>query len=371
MSIDAKTRLARLSTFLEKDPSNFNLLSEAASIAYEIGEIDRAKEWIDRSATLAPLPGPLLNLKGLIALQEGRAAEAAEIFQRLSDESGSPALRFNLAWSKALLGQYQDALDLLEDDVLSASQTAPSLKIQMMHHLGLYDEALSVGHELAASYPDNQALMGALATLALDAEKADLAKTYAERAPSTAEGSAVLGMLTLGDHDVAGSMPLFENAISQQPQNPRAWIGKGLALLMSGDNDAAADAIDRGAALFGDHLGSWVASGWTHFVRGDYQKARESFERTITTDPNFSEGHGGMAVIELLEGHTEEAKRQTEVALRLDRNCFGAALAKSMLLDRSGHSQMAQKIREAAMSVPAGPNGETIAQALLGFKNRR
>ncbi|HEV2562627.1 MAG TPA: tetratricopeptide repeat protein [Rhizomicrobium sp.] len=356
--------------FLDKDPVNLSLLSDAASAAFDEHAFDQAAALIERHAAISPLPPALANLNGVIALSQQRFGDAAAIFADLRQRGAdNPALRFNLAWSKAMLCEYKDALDLLDDATVAASPRAPALKIEMMHHLNLYDEALACGQDLAARYPDNQALMGALATLALDAEKPDLAKQYAERAGDNAEGRAALGILTLGEHDTARSLEMFDEALAAQPGNPRAWVGKGLALLISGDTAAGAEAIDKGAELFNDHLGSWVASGWAHFVTGDYAKARASFERALATDPNFSESHGGIAVLDIMQGDIEAARRSAEIALRLDRKSFGGALAKSMLLDKQGNTQMAQKIREIALSTPVGPNGETIAQALVGFSS--
>jgi tetratricopeptide (TPR) repeat protein len=266
-----------------------------------------------------------------------------------------------------MIGAYQEAADLLDDEAITASPRAPALKIQILHHLDRYDDALAAGEDLVKLYPDNRALMGALATLAIDAEKPELARAYAERAGDNPEGRAALGFLTLGEHDTGTALEIFEQVLAAQPDNPRAWVGKGLALLASGGTAAASEALDRGAELFGSHLGSWIASGWTHFVQKDYAKARASFDRAIALDPNFSEIHGGLAVLDIIEGNITSARRRTETALRLDKNSFGGALAKSLLLEGSGHPRAGQKVFDATLSMPAGLNGETIAQAIAAF----
>jgi tetratricopeptide (TPR) repeat protein len=365
----ASARLERLLRFSQSDPANLALIVDAANEAFSCEEIALADQLIDRHTQLAPLPAPLLNLQGLIALAQNRYADAADIFGALRAQGDDAGLRFNLAWAKAMQGAYQDALDLLDDGALSAAPRAPALKIHALHHLGRYDDGLAVGQALAERFPDNEALMGALATLSLDAEKADLARNYASRAGGNAEGRAALGFLALGDHETSQSLDLFETAIAAQPGNPRAWVGKGLGLLAAGDAAAGAKAIDRGAELFGDHIGSWVACGWAQFVSGDNAKARASFARALAIDENFSESHGGLAVMDIVEGRLEEARRRSEIALRLDRNCFGGALAKSLLLDRSGHARAAQKVREMAFATPIGPNGRTLAEELVAFGN--
>lgn len=368
--IETSPRLARLSRFLEQDPRNLALLGDAAAAAFDDRAFDQAAELIDRYAGIASLPPPIANLAGLVALARQDFAGAATIFAKLRGEGhDDPGLRFNLAWAQAVLGAHQAALDLLDDETLAASPRAPALRIQMMHHLGQYEDALACGQGLAERFPDNQALMGALATLAIDAEETDLARHYAARAGDQAEGLAALGILTLGDQDKDAAIALFDRALAAQPANPRAWVGKGLGLLSAGAPEEAAAAIDRGAELFGDHLGSWVAAGWAHFVGGRLATARDRFEHVVALDPTFAEGHGGLAVLAVLDGRTDEAQRHSEVALRLDRQSLGGALAKSLLLDRSGDKQSAERIRAMALSAPVGPNGQTIAQALAGFSS--
>jgi tetratricopeptide (TPR) repeat protein len=361
-------RLDQLLRFLDRDPGNLALIADAATAAYDAQALDTAAELVARYAAKAPVPATLANLHGLTALAQQRFADAAAVFCELRDAGhDDPRLRFNLAWAYAMVGRHAEALTLLDDATVAASSRAPALKIQMMHHLGHFDGALACGESLAQRHPDNAALMGALATLAIDAEQPDLARSYAERAGDIPEGLAALGVLTLGANDLAGSMTMFEAALRKEPNNARALMGKGLALLVSGNQRDAIAAIDRGAELFEDHLGSWIASGWAHFTAGDRAGARKSFERALAIDPNFAETHGGLAVLDIADGRQDEAHKRVDIALRLDRNCFGAALAKSMLLEKSGDTGGAQRVRDLALGAPVGEGGQTIAQALVKF----
>lgn len=363
----ADEKLERLQRYLERDPANLSLLGDAARAAYETGDFERAAELLARHRALAALPPDLANLEGMTALAIQRYADAAAIFEGLRAHGDDPALRFNLAWAKAMLGAHQDALHLLDDETLGASPRAPALKIRMMHHLGLLDDALACGELLARRYPKDIQLMGALASAALDAGKPEAATAYGKRAGDDPTGRTALAMLALADHDSGRALDMFDSALAAQPANARAWIGKGLSLMAAGDTAHAAVALDRGAELFEDHLGSWVAAGWAHFVNGDMESARARFERALAVDPTFAEIHGGLAVLDILAGDLASAKKRCETAQRLDRNCLGAALAQSIMLDRGGHGKLAQRVRDIAMSRPIGLNGETIAQALVAF----
>jgi tetratricopeptide (TPR) repeat protein len=364
-------QLARLLGFLKSDPGNVPLATDAARLAFDEKNLTLAASILDGLEAATALPSGLVNLKGCIALAEGRFEDAAPIFAELLKQSpDDPALRFNLAWAMARLGHFEQVAELLDDAAIAASPEAPALKIWALHHLERYDEALQAGEQLAQRYPNNQALMGALATLAMDAERADLSRHYAERAGANAEGRAALGLLALGEQDATLSVKLFDEALAKQQDNPRALIGKGLALMSTGDVAAGAKALDRGAEIFRTHLGSWVAAGWAYYVAGDYSSARARFEQAIAIDPNFGESHGGLAVIDIAEGKLEDARRRADIALRLDRKSFGGALAKSLLLDKEGRSDAAQRVRALAFATPVGIQGRTLGQELaaLGAK---
>jgi len=362
------SKLGHILAFLAQDPSNPALLCDAAAQAFDTGDLDLSASLIRQHADIAALPPALVNLQGLIAISQERFADAAKILDGLrASGTDDPALRFNLAWAQAMTGGWQAALDLLDDESVAASRRAPSLKIQVLHHLGRLDDALACGEALSERFADDRALMGALASVAIDAGKTELAIDYARRAGDNPEGKAALAILALGEQDISGSLAMSEEALRQDPANARALISKGLCLLSSGDMRGGIAALDRGAELFRTHIGSWVAAGWAHFTAHDYSAARARFERAMALDPNFAETHGGIAVLDIVEGRMDDAARECEIALRLDRNCFGAALAKSLLLQNRGRPQMAQKVIDIAMSTPVGPGGETLAQMLAGF----
>lgn len=368
MENGAGQRLQRLLGFLERDPQNLSLLADTASAALDAGQLDESWRLIECYAEMSPLPAALQNLKGVVAISRQDFGEAVAIFEQLlAAHPADPALRFNLAWARAMLEDYQGALSVLDDEAAAATPAAASLKIQMMHHLGLLEEALACGLGLAELHPDNTALMGALATVAMDAEDLELARLYASRAGDQHEGVAALGMLMLNEEKIDDALGHFNKALESRPDSARALLGKGLALLAKGEPRLAAGWIDKGAEVFGDHLGSWVASGWAYFVDGDLAASRARFETALALDDTFAETHGALAVLDIAEGQIESAKHRTEIALRLDRQCFGAALAKSLLLMSEGNAAAAERVRNIALNTPIGAGGKTIAQAMANM----
>ena len=361
----APSRLERLLPLLEADPENLALLADAAETALAEGRPETAGELLERYAAIAPLPPREANLAGLAALQAKQYDRAAERFGELV-ESGvdDPAVRFNLAWACAMDKKFDRALELLDDDLARALPQAAMLQVQLLHDRGEFDEAAAKARDYVELHPTYPPLMAAVSVLALDVEDEALAAACAAKGGEHPDALTTLGTLALGDERATEALALFDRALDRNQQVPRAWVGRGLARLLTGQSpDAAAD-IDRGAEMFGDHLGSWIAAGWAHFVNKDLASARARFEKALELDDTFAESHGSLAVIDLLEGNVEGAREKSEIALRLDRQCYSAALARSLLAAGAGDQKTAQRIYDAAINTPIDGTGRTIGQAL-------
>lgn len=166
------SQLKQILGILEQDPSNPSLLSSAALLAFDAGDLTLCQGLIERLAAVIPLAGPLRNLQGLLALAQKQFEYAIEIFTKSRDEGADdPASRFNLAWAYAMTSKWQEALDLLDDDSLAASLRGPALKIYALRHLGRLEDALVCGVFLLKRYPENQALIDELVNVERDSEK--------------------------------------------------------------------------------------------------------------------------------------------------------------------------------------------------------
>jgi tetratricopeptide (TPR) repeat protein len=365
------SRTNRLLGYLEHDPENLQLICDAAEAAVAEGDDSTATAMLEKHEALAPLPPPMLNLRGLAALKAGRFDDAAAAFTSLREAGeDAPAVRLNLAWALTMNGHYADALPLVDAEVVALNPSGAGLRIRLLHHLDRSEEAMEEGGRMAELYPGDHVLMGTLANAALDADRADLARHYAERAGSHHDGLSTMGLLLLDEDRVGESAALFDRILAADIGNPRALLGKGLERLAVGDTSEATLWLDRAAERFGDHLGTWVAAGWAWYVQGDLAAARARFETAQALDDTFAETQGGLAVLDIAEGRIEEGRRRAEVALRLDRASFGAALATILLLEHDGKPEMAKRISEAAFNVPIGIGGKTLAQALAARTRR-
>jgi tetratricopeptide (TPR) repeat protein len=362
-------RLDRLLPLLDADPDNLALLSDAAETALAERRPELAADLLDRYAAVAPLSPEASNLAGLAALQIGRFERAAGLFEQAGASEGP--VRYNLAFALAMQKAFDRALALLDDDLARALPQAAMLQVQILHQQGEFDRAAERAREYVAIHADYSPLMAVVSVLALDVEDEQLAAECAAKGGGHPDALSTLGTLALGEDRATEALDLFDRALDRNPAAPRAWVGRGLAKLLTGGTPTAAADLDRGAEMFGDHLGSWIAAGWAHFVNRDLAAARARFETALELDPNFAESHGSLAVLDLLEGDSEGARQRSEVALRLDRQCYSAALARTLLAAGSGDQAKARRIYETAVNLPVDASGRTIAQALatLGLRS--
>ncbi|WP_054530544.1 tetratricopeptide repeat protein [Erythrobacter sp. SG61-1L] len=365
MQAETQSRLELLLSYLGHDPDNPNLLRDCAAAAMELGDLAKAKHLFARLRDVGELTDADSNLWAIAAMRSGEPELAAETFAGLLERNpGNHGLAFNLAWARALAGDNEGALALLSEDLTEALPQAAQLEVHLLHASGLFDKAEHRARAHLAQHGDYPPFAAAVSVLALDVEDEGLARAMAEKGGTHPDALTTLGTLTLGDQQPEEARAMFEQALALSPNSPRAWVGLGLADLLQGNAATAGERLDKGAEIFGDHLGSWIAAGWAYLIAGDLPTARARFEQAVALDGTFAEAQGSLAVAELLTGQREEATRRAEVALRLDRHCFSAAFVQILLNAADGNPERAQRIMEMALKQPLGADGRTIADAI-------
>lgn len=365
VTAEARKTYELLKGYLAQDPGNVQLLGDVAIAALQADDSAGAQQQVDQLFAAAGAPAPLISEVGRAALSTGHYALAKRIFSQLREEGETSAVTaYNLAYALSGTGEADAALSLVDEDLAAALPEAAALRVQLLHGRGLFDEAMEAARGFLQLFPESGPLQAAAAVLALDVENEPLAAALAGQIPDRPEGLMTLGTLVLGDGRPAEALDLFDRSVALQRFNPRALIGRGLARLGLGEADAAAEDIDQGAEQFGDHIGSWIAAGWAHYVRGDLAGARSRFERAFAIDPAFAETIGSLSVIDFLEGHAEEARRKSTAALRLDRECFSAWLTQSLIEAGKGNDAAARGVLDQALTMPVGKSGRTMVQFL-------
>jgi Tfp pilus assembly protein PilF len=358
-------RLERMLGYLEHDRGNVNLAMDCAEAALAAGRPELANKILEPLEANGDLNDAAANLAGLAAMRSGDQPRAQRLFGALlttaPDDEG---LRFNMAWSLGLEGRHAEARDALGDIAGTSLPQAAMLDLQIHHHLGELDAAEPKLAAYIARFPDYAPLQSAASVLAMDADLPELARACALRGGDDTDALATLGALELGDNQLGVARDLFARALAKRESNPRANIGFGLVALAEGDSAQSRDYLDRGAAQFGNHLGSWIAAGWAHFLAGDDQTARARFETALAIDDNFGEAQGSMAAMDAFAGDFANARRRLTIAQRLDRQSFSAALTAMVLAAADGNQAQAKRIFETALKQPITHDGRSLGEAL-------
>ena len=359
-------RLTSLLGYLDHDPGNDTLRADAVSEALQANQAGLAHRLLSERNKTAPMPLVLVNLAGHVALARQDHATAVEHFQSLiSSVPEDLNARFNAAWALAMTGRKDEALALLSEDVVSSLPQAAMLEIQLRHEQGDLEDAIVKGRTYLTKYPEHRGLAAAVSVLAMDVEDLGLAKAAALKAGDHPDAITTLSLIQLGDGALDAAVNGFDKALAASSQIPRARLGRGLARLAQRKVELALDDLDAAATQFQTHLGSWVASGWAHLLLGDLVTCRKRFESGMAVDDTFSELQGGLAVIDVLEGHTEDAARRITIAMKLDRTCFSAVLAQTLLLHNRGDIEEAKALIERALKTPINERGDTLTSEIV------
>ena len=352
--------------FLRTDPYNTQLKLDAAEASLAAGLNAKVIELLIDFSSEDELLIPAQNLIGMAALSEQKFEMAAQSFQAMVDRGVTDEnIGFNLSFALTHLGRYAEALEILPDRAVQNLAQAAMLKVQLLHQVGEFDDAEETARQAVVSFPEHIGLMAATSVLALDIEDRNLARQAAEIARDHPDGKTTLATLALEDADTETAFSLFNEVVVSNPMKPRSWIGRGLTQLMLGDYVEGAKDLDHGAKLFGDHLGSWIAAGWAYFIQRNYEESRIRFQTALDFDPSFSESHGSLAVIAVLDGDEQKARHLIRTARGLDKNCLSAAFAQSLLAGARGQADVARQITEKALNTPIDDGGRTLAEMLV------
>ena len=99
------------------------------------------------------------------------------------------------------------------------------------------------------------------------------------------------------------------------------------------------------------HIGTWHGQGWAQLLDHDLEAAQKSFGTALEMDRNFSESHGGLAVVLALRKQDVLARQHAEKALRLDKNNLSGRYAQALL---NGEVKDTVAIRKLAQRLLAG-----------------
>jgi len=347
---------------LRSDPANVSLLQECVRVALAEQRPDKARESLDLAQHSGLSPSVFRYASAQVLLHEHRWAEAIAVLNELLELDGPALPPTDLAAALFALGfalfseqHHVQAAAVLERALLTGVAPPGSLAylLRSLHHSGNPKAACEAWSNSSAQ--DRTPEAAGIASLAYfdtrqHEQAASLARDCLERSPDCVEAlvvHAAEGMLRGG---AESAVPLLERAVGLNQRDGRVWSTLATARMAQGDLDSALQAYDRATETLTDHIGTWSGMAWAYLIKKDFDAARRCFDRAMAIDDRFGETHGGLAVLEALQGHREEAERFVVTARRLDPKGFAWRYAEALL---SGNAKDAESVQRLAQRLLA------------------
>lgn len=207
--------------------------------------------------------------------------------------------------------------------------------------------------------------LGAIRAIA-DARQRDQMLARAESALGSANRSTQLE-----------SLRLFDGAARLRPDSARAWSGLAAArwaAVSAGDLSAEVglplveEAARKAIALDPALSRPWLHLGLTHARRWEWTPAEEAFARAIALDPRSGAARSRYAEFLLLTGKRAEARRQIDVAMRLEPRSRVVLHTAGFILTMTRETESAADAYRTLLRIDAGD--ERAREQLLKLEHR-
>lgn len=363
-------RLVRLLGFLSHDPSNPMLLADALNLAIETGDRDNGQSLLAHLDQHRVDDPQICALALHLALQAHDFATAAAYGDK-AVKAGieHPAVIYNAAFAHFYSGDYTATADLFARHAgAQDSSAALLLHARALHHQELTEEAEPLVARALAQEPQNNEARGLLALLRYENDDLDsalgLAREVLVEQPDQLDALIACASAHFEQRDIGASRNAWQHTVQAHPQCGRAWSGLGQLEFNELQFDQALEHLNKAVEFMPDHIGTWHLLAWIHILRNNSAAAREALLKSYELDRNFGETHGGLAVVDVMDGLEDEARFGIRRALKLNPDGLGARYAEMLLLQRAGKAEEAADLVRGVLA-KTSPDGHNSGQVLL------
>jgi len=354
--------LQRLSAFLAQDPGNTELACEVFDLHFTAGSFSDARNVLDALPEEAKHHVGVRFRHARLALVVGDYAQAERTLTELAASGHArPAIAHDIAFAQ-LCQRDLDAAHASIETALDRHGETPALRIlQARVALMRKDyEGAQAALTHALRLDPHEATAHGLRALAWldagdDAQAAHAADTCLAQHPDQHEALLAAGTTALWRGEAERSATHYARALERFPNSGRALSGMAQCRMLAGDLEGARALLERAVVAMPDHIGTWHALGWIQLLAGDLDLAEKSYTEALALDRNFSESHGGLAVVALLDERYVEGEECMKRALRLDPNGVSGRYARSLWLQHTGEHQAADAVFAELMRAGAMP----------------
>lgn len=268
------------------------LLADLAAAYFMAGDFAKTTATLDAMARKAPLPPPLISLRGLAALRLDKRREALAHFRTaLAGDPNEGTANFYLGTLAAEAGDIPRAIRHLE---IAARNYRD-------RYAARYNLALSLYR--AGRWQEGVKL---------------LEQPGAEESRLTAEVNNLLGQGYDKLDRVKEAVDSYQKAILQEPRNPSYVFDLGLMALRRRTYDLAEIVFSAGLERFPENRNLALALGGTFQLRGQMEKARQTFQAMLANHPRDPLVHLYLGNSYFEAGRFEDALKAFTQGLEID-----------------------------------------------------
>jgi len=343
---NTQAALAAYANALKSEPENLEAIQNHATLSMSLGQLDSAKQDIEKARKLAPNSIGTHYLQASYSFHQKKYPEARdslnEVFKITPDHLPSVLLAGATYFT---LGSYQQA------------------ETQLNRFLAIYPGHAYARRLLAATSIKQNQPDSALKTLApiLSPESKDAA------------AFALAGEAYLMKRDALKGAAFFEKASKLDPDNASIHTQLGLSRMITGNPDLAITQLeaavslsasehnadtalvlallknkeyDKALAAIGNLEKKLPQSPITHNLRGraylgkkDIPKARLSFEQALVIESTYFPAAASLAQLDMADKKPESARKRFEDLLEKDKNNLDVMLALAQFAAMSQKDQ--------------------------------
>lgn len=187
---------------------------------------------------------------------------------------------------------------------------------------GAYEEARRLMLRALRYDPSLTVVLGALAQLELSQNNTARAHDYAERLvalrPRDAASYMLLGNIALSARDPEQALLAFTRAKTLGEEAPELTFNTGLAHLLLGQGEAAAQIFGVVVAEQPENPRAWDALGCARRILHDHPGAIQAFLQALKLDPQLNDTRDHLAQLLLETGKVQYARQILEAALSIE-----------------------------------------------------
>jgi Flp pilus assembly protein TadD len=113
------------------------------------------------------------------------------------------------------------------------------------------------------------------------------------------------------------AIPLFQEALIMEPENPLLWNNLGIAQQRTGDYEEALFSFNRAAGIDECMVDPWVSMGLIYYELEQFELAEECYRSALIREANAPKTWNNLGVLYFAQGCLEEARHCFEEAVSL------------------------------------------------------